>query len=199
MESKSLIVGVIFGLLIGLILGYSIVPKASEYETRIAAFENQIATLNSQIASLNTRNLEFIAVSFSRVDDTSSLICTWIDKANSTIDVAVYSFTQYSIGDALVAAKARGVNVRVVMEHDTISDSGSEYSWLQSKGISIRTDSSEGLMHNKFFVIDGSIVGTGSFNWTKSAENDNDENLLIVRSESLANKYLNEFNYLWRN
>jgi len=237
-EGKSLIIGIVTGLLIGLTLGYAItIPKTSEYETKINSLENekvnlqnqltqlqqtdpyitisardaqivllnqqlaekstQITTLQNQVTSLNAKSLELIAVSFSRVNDTSSLIRSWIGKANSTIDVAIYSFTQNSIGDALVAAKGRGVKVRILMEYDTISDSGSEYSWLQSKGLAIRTDSSEGLMHDKFFIIDGKIVGTGSYNWTKAAEDDNSENLLIVRSESLATKYLYEFNYLW--
>ena len=171
--------------------------EIAQLSQQIAEKSTQIMTLQSQVNLLQAKNLELIDVSFSRVDDTSSLIRTWIGKANSTIDVAIYSFTQNSIGDALVAAKGRGVNVRVIMEQDTISDSGSEYSWLQSKGIAIRTDSSEGLMHDKFFIIDGKVIGTGSYNWTTAAENDNSENLLIVRSESLATKYLNEFNYLW--
>jgi phosphatidylserine/phosphatidylglycerophosphate/cardiolipin synthase-like enzyme len=52
-------------------------------------------------------------------------------------------------------------------------------------------------MHDKFFVIDDRLVGTGSYNWTASAEEDNAENLLIVRSATLVGRYLNEFNALW--
>ena len=102
------------------------------------------------------------------------------------------------IADALVSAKNRGVAVRILMDSGTISDSGSEYSRLQKLGISIKTDYSKGLMHDKFFIVDESVVGTGSYNWTASAENDNAENLLIVRSAMLANRYLNEFTALWR-
>jgi phosphatidylserine/phosphatidylglycerophosphate/cardiolipin synthase-like enzyme len=164
---------------------------------QIAQRDSQITELQNQIDFLRANSLDFIQVSFSRVDDTSSLIRSWIGRANRTIDVAVYSFTQDSLADALVSARNRGVAVRVLMDSGTTSDSGSEYSRLQKLGISIKTDSSTGLMHDKFFVIDGRVIGTGSYNWTGSAEDDNAENLLIVRSATLVDRYLNEFNALW--
>ena len=164
---------------------------------QIAQKYSELSALQSQIDFLRVNSVDFIQVSFSRVDDTSSLIRKWIGRANSTIDVAVYSFTQDSLADALVSARDRGVAVRVIMDSGTISDSGSEYSRLKRLGISIKTDSSTGLMHDKFFLIDGRVVGTGSYNWTGSAEDDNAENLLIVRSAILVGRYLNEFNALW--
>ncbi|MCX6641825.1 MAG: phospholipase D-like domain-containing protein, partial [Candidatus Bathyarchaeota archaeon] len=87
----------------------------------------QIVKLQNQITSLKSSSVDLIAASFSRTDDTSSLIRNWIGKANSTIDVAIFSFTQDSIANALITAKGRGVNVRVFMESETINDSGSEY------------------------------------------------------------------------
>jgi phosphatidylserine/phosphatidylglycerophosphate/cardiolipin synthase-like enzyme len=164
---------------------------------QIVQKDSQMTALQNQIDFLKTNSLELIQVIFSRVDDTSKLIRSWIGRANSTIEVAVYSFTQDSLADALVSAKNRGVAVRVLMDSETTSDSGSEYSRLQKLGISIKTDSSTGLMYDKFFVIDGRVVGTGSYNWTGSAEDDNAENLLIVRSATLVGHYLNEFNALW--
>ena len=231
MEFRTLVIGLITGLVLGSIIGYAFtIPQTSAYEKQvkmladqltqlqqtdpyvtIAAKDAQITLLNQQIAQkdsqitalqnqidfLRANSLDFIQVSFSRVDDTSSLIRKWIGRANSTIDVAVYSFTQDSLADALVSARDRGVAVRVIMDSGTISDSGSEYSRLKRLGISIKTDSSTGLMHDKFFLIDGRVVGTGSYNWTGSAEDDNAENLLIVRSATLVGRYLNEFNALW--
>jgi phosphatidylserine/phosphatidylglycerophosphate/cardiolipin synthase-like enzyme len=164
---------------------------------QITQKDSEITALQNQIDFLRANSLDLIQVSFSRVDDTSSLIRTWIGRANSTIDVAVYSFTQDSLADALVSARNRGVAVRVLMDSETISDSGSEYYRLQRLGIAIKTDSSTGLMHDKFFVIDGKVIGTGSYNWTGSAEDNNAENLLIVRSATLVVRYLNEFNALW--
>ena len=214
MVSRSLLIGLILGILIGSALGYSttnmLLQQSDPYST-IATKETQIAQLNqqladrnsqigslqSQVTSLKARSLDLLVVSFPRVDDTSSLICAWIGRANTTINIAIYSFTQDSIADALIAAKGRGVKIRVLMELDKINDDGSEYAKLKAAGISIKSDSSAGLMHDKFFVIDGRVVGTGSYNWTSAAENDNAENLVIFSSNSLASKYLNEFNYIW--
>ena len=225
MESKTLAIGLIVGVILGSIMGYAAsIPKVSICEKQVKTLEDQliqlqqtdpyvtiatrdtlitqlnqqVTSLQKQIESLRANRLDLVSVSFSRVDDTTSLISSWIERANSTIDIAIFSFTQNSLADALVSAKNRGVVVRVLMDSGTISDSGSEYSWLQKQGIPIKTDSSEGLMHDKFFVIDGKVVGTGSYNWTGSAEDDNAENLLIVRSVTLAGLYLNEFNALWR-
>ena len=219
MESRTLATGLIAGLIVGSLLIYTaiLIPQSSVYEKQVKALEDQltqlhmtdpyikiatkdkqITSLQNQIDSMGVNSLNLLSVSFSRVDDTSSLISTWISKANSSIEVAVYSFTQDSIADALVSAKNRGVAVRVLMDSGTISDSGSEYSRLQKLGISIKTDSSKGLMHDKFFIIDGRVVGTGSYNWTISAEDDNAENLLIVMSVALAERYLNEFTALWK-
>ena len=217
MEFRALAIGLVAGLIVGSIISYSItIPKTSAYEQHVKMLEDQltqlqqtdpfitiaekdsqITALQNQIDFLRANSLDLIKVSFSRVDDTGSLIRTWIGRANSTIEVAVYSFTQDTLADALVSAKNRGVAVRVLMDSETIDDSGSEYSRLKKLGISIKTDSSTGLMHDKFFVIDGRVVGTGSYNWTGSAEDDNAENLLVVRSTALGVRYLIEFNALW--
>ena len=219
MESRTLAIGLIVGLIVGSLIIYTsiLIPQSSVYEKQVKSLEDQltqlhmtdpyitiatkdkqITSLQNQIDSMSVDNLNLLSVSFSRIDDTSSLIRTWISKANSSIEVAVYSFTQDSIADALVSAKNRGVALRVLMDSGTISDSGSEFSRLQKLGITIKTDSSKGLMHDKFFIIDGRVVGTGSYNWTMSAEDDNAENLLIVRSVVLAERYLNEFTALWK-
>ncbi|MCX6653861.1 MAG: phospholipase D-like domain-containing protein [Candidatus Bathyarchaeota archaeon] len=179
-------------------------PKINSLESQVKSLNQQIAEKNilisdlqSQLISMKANSLELIEVSFSPIHDTDGLIQSWIERANSTIDVAIYSFTRNSLADALISAKNRGVNVRVITEQDTISDSGSEYYRLKSAGLSIIADSSGGLMHDKFFVIDGKIVGTGSYNWTSDAEDHNAENLLVIKSSSLASTYLNEFEYWW--
>lgn len=214
MPPRTLLIGLILGTLLGSALGYIIsttMLKQSDPYATISAKETQITQLNQQISnknsqidtlqkqilSLKAEDLRLIAVSFPRVDDTSSLIRNWISRANTSIDVAIYSFTRDSIADALIEAKTRGVKVRVLMELDKTTDDGSEYLRLKTMGVSIKPDSSQGLMHDKFFVIDGRIIGTGSFNWTSAAENDNAENLIIVSSEVLASKYLREFDVLW--
>ena len=108
----------------------------------------------------------------------------------------VYSFTLDSVGDALVAAKDRGVEVKVVLEKDQLSKY-SEYWRLKEAGIQVRLDGNPALMHHKVAIIDGAVVITGSYNWSTSAETRNDENLIIVRSREVAWAYEAEFQKVW--
>ncbi len=135
-------------------------------------------------------------VYFCPEDACSSQIMRQIDKAQSSIYVAMYSFTLDSITDALIRAKNRGVDVKVVMEKSQVGK-GSEYERLRNAGIDVRLDKNPDFMHNKFAIIDGKIVVTGSFNWSQHADAANDENLLIVYSEELARKYESEFWEIW--
>ncbi len=108
----------------------------------------------------------------------------------------MYSFTLDSIADALIRARNRGIGVKVVMEKSQVGK-GSEYERLRNAGIEVRLDKNTDLMHNKFMIVDGKIVATGSFNWSKHAHEKNDENLLIIYSEELAQKYREEFLEIW--
>lgn len=120
----------------------------------------------------------------------------WLNRANASIHVLIYSFTLDSIGDALVAAHRRGLDVRVVMEREGVGR-GSEYGKLKGAGVPVRLDANPALMHHKVAIIDGSIVITGSFNWTDSAEDRNNENMIVIRSAKVAAIYEGEFERIW--
>ncbi len=96
----------------------------------------------------------------------------------------------------MIAAHRRGVDVKVILDRYKASE-GSEYDKLRSAGIPVRLHESAGLMHNKVAVIDGSITITGSYNWTGTAENENDENLIVIRSLEIFNSYEKEFEKIW--
>ncbi len=129
-------------------------------------------------------------------DRCSSVVIDWIERANESIDLAIYSFTLDSIGDALVRAHDRGVRVRVIMEREQLNR-WSEYSRLRDAGVKVKLDGNPAYMHNKFMVIDGRVVLTGSYNYTKQADTRNDENLLILVGEDVAGAYEAEFNEMW--
>lgn len=134
-----------------------------------------------------------VEVYFCPKDDCALKLVKVISDSNNYVYVAIYSFTHDAIAQALLDANARGVDVRVVIEKN---DSGSEYSKyriLKNAGLDARLDGNPALMHDKFMVVDGKVVATGSFNYTKNADERNNENLLLVKSESLAAKYLEEF------
>ena len=74
---------------------------------------------------------------------------------------------------------------------------GSQYSRLKDFGIDVKTDNNKYKLHHKVFIIDNETVITGSFNPSKNAEWNNDENILIIHSKEAAKLYINEFERLW--
>lgn len=135
---------------------------------------------------------------FSPSDRTTVQIGRTLSRAQSSASVAMYTFTRRELADTLIAQKNRGRKVRVVM--DNSSDTGTQFATLSGAGVDVHLKGfSGGLLHHKYAIVDGTEsngnqwVITGSHNWSSSAENSNDENTLIVRSERVANLYLQEF------
>jgi len=136
-------------------------------------------------------------VCFSRVEVCSSIIAKLIDSAERYVYVAIYSFTLDTLGDALIRARDRGVDVKVVIEREQADVKGSEYEKLLKAGINVRLDGNQYLMHHKFMVVDGGVVVTGSYNWSYGAEKSNDENLIVISNPDIARLYEEEFQRVW--
>lgn len=132
--------------------------------------------------------------------DTSALeraLIGLIDGAAVSVDAAIYELRRARLTDALLAAASRGIRVRVVAD-DEQSDGepadGLQYERLRAAGIPVRSDRKRGsLQHNKFMVVDGERVWTGSVNWTDSGMTYNQENALELRSPQIAAAYRREF------
>lgn len=129
-------------------------------------------------------------------DHCSNVVIYWVSRANKSIDLAMYSFTLDSIGDALIEAHKRGVAIRVIFERSQVNQ-WSEYNRLKSAGIQVMLDENDNYMHNKFMVIDGKVVLTGSYNYSKQADAQNDENLIVIEDKGVAKAYEDEFNEMW--
>lgn len=114
-----------------------------------------------------------------------------IDAARISVDVAAYSFSLYSVEQALIHAFNRGVQVRMVMESDNMD--GSAVKALLEAGIPIVSDQRDGLMHDKFVVIDRSEVWAGSMNFTTQGSYSDNNNLFRIRSSKFAQDYTVEF------
>ena len=114
-----------------------------------------------------------------------------IDSARLTVDVAIYSLSLNSVRDALIRAHKRGVQVRMVMESDNLDRTDPQI--LKDAGIPILGDRREGLMHDKFVVIDNSEVWLGSMNFTDSGAYTDNNNLMRIRSVEMAENYTKEF------
>lgn len=114
-----------------------------------------------------------------------------IRAAHASVDVAVLQLNLWSIRDALLEAHQDGLKVRLVVESD-YRDS-SEIQQLEEAGIPVLGDRREGLMHNKFAIIDRQEVWTGSMNYTITDGYRNNNHLVRIRSSQLAENYTTEF------
>jgi phosphatidylserine/phosphatidylglycerophosphate/cardiolipin synthase-like enzyme len=114
-----------------------------------------------------------------------------IDGARLSVHAAMYSLTLKDVRDALLRAHRRGIDVKVVMESDNIDADAPQR--LREAGIPVLGDRREGLMHDKFMVIDGTEVWTGSMNYTTSGAYLDNNVLVRVRSRGMADDYETEF------
>ena len=145
-----------------------------------------------------------IEVGFSPEGSAQKLVLRTIDAATSSIRVAAYVFTNPDVTRALVAAKQRGVDVAVIADHrsnleEARSTAGRHALTLLAKaGIPTRTVKAYPIHHDKFMVIDGMAVETGSFNFTAAAAKSNSENALVVWNDpALAETYLSHWQSRW--
>jgi len=140
-----------------------------------------------------------IKILFSPQDNCAGEIVSRIDKAQNSVDVAMYLFTSRSIAQALIRAKARGVDVKVCLAggHEPAYGRYSKSGYLIKNGIPVKLIEGSGIMHNKFCIIDDFITITGSYNWTVRADLENDENVLIIESERIAKIYKEQFKKFW--
>lgn len=139
-----------------------------------------------------------IAAYFSPRGGCPEAIISVIDNAEKTIDCAIYTFTSREIAQALVRAYKNGVDVRVIMDRNQAAEGYAKKRYLINNDIPARVHIGDGIMHNKFLVADSTIVITGSFNWTTSADRWNYENLVVIKSPPLAKIYEKQFGKLWK-
>jgi len=122
-----------------------------------------------------------------------------INSAKSTLDIAIYSLTKKDIVDAIVSAKKRGVNVRIITDRIEAKSKAQEIQLqlLKSTNIPIKENTHSGLMHMKVSIIDKSVVTTGSYNYTQAASTENDEVLVVIHDPGIASKWGDEFQLMW--
>ena len=139
-------------------------------------------------------NGTMIETYFSPDDGVADVIVDLISNADESIYFMAYSFTSDPISEAIQARAAEGVTVAGVMDYSQMrSNQGGEYDTFAQAGYDVHTDGIDGLMHHKVFIIDEQIVITGSYNFSRSAEERNDENILVFYNTDIAEEFLKEF------
>lgn len=139
-------------------------------------------------------NGTLIETYFSPDDGVQDVIIEQINNAEESIFFMAFSFTSDPISEAIQARAEDGIVVAGVMDETQInSNQGGEYDTFAQAGFDVRKDGIEGLMHHKVFIIDERIVITGSYNFSLSAEERNDENILVIYNSEIAEEFLKEF------
>jgi phosphatidylserine/phosphatidylglycerophosphate/cardiolipin synthase-like enzyme len=142
-----------------------------------------------------------VEVAFSPNGGCTAATVRFINEAKASIRLAAYGLTSNPIGKALVEAKKRGVDVRVVVdkEHNGKRDNpNSVANFLAANGIPVRVDTAVKIQHNKFLIVDTQAVQNGSFNFTAAAQTSNAENIIIHRGfPELAHQFSARWDRLW--
>ncbi|HWA15391.1 MAG TPA: phospholipase D-like domain-containing protein, partial [Gemmatimonadales bacterium] len=162
--------------------GATVVPLPAGFGTRGSWYELYFTDPSNPLAAQQTGGPD-------------GPVAAAIDQARLTVDAAMYSLSLDSVRNALIRAHNRGVQVRVVMESDNSDRSDPQA--LVEAGIPLLGDRREGLMHDKFIVIDGAEVWTGSMNFTDSGTYEDSNNLIRIRSTRVAEDYTTEFNEMF--
>lgn len=134
---------------------------------------------------------------FSPNDECARRICRMIASATRQIDICVFTITDDRVSEAIQESHQRRVSIRIITDDDKSFDRGSDIDRLSRAGIPVRIDRSEYHMHHKFAVFDSKYVLTGSYNWTRSASEKNEENFIITSDPALLYRFEAEFEKLW--
>jgi phosphatidylserine/phosphatidylglycerophosphate/cardiolipin synthase-like enzyme len=134
---------------------------------------------------------------FSPGDDCVRRIIGLFQSARRCVDVCVFTITDDRIARAIHAAHQRGVGVRIVTDDEKTLDRGSDIEALNTAGIPVRVDNSPAHMHHKFAVFDRTLLLSGSFNWTRSASAENQENIIVTSEPRLVRRFSDTFELLW--
>jgi len=201
MKSTAFIIVLIIALLLVIGLTYFI-----EKTSKITTITSYISTTHTNVYTeklfitttytLATTYKPYMTAYFSPKGGCEEAIIEWINKANKSIHIMIYSFTLDSIGDALITVYKKGIEVLIIFEKEQISKYSEDIK-LKNSGINVKYDNNPALMHNKVMIIDNKVVLTGSFNWSSQAEDKNNENLLIIMDNELAELYEKEFQKIW--
>lgn len=120
-----------------------------------------------------------------------------LKAAKRSVDLCVFTLSDDRITTEVLAAYRRGVAVRFITDNDKEFDRGSDVGQLRAAGIPVAVDRTEAHMHHKFAIFDGARLLNGSYNWTRSACEHNEENLVVTNDPGLVRSFQAQFELLW--
>ena len=135
---------------------------------------------------------------FSPGDDCLHRIRRLIGEAQHSLDICIFTITDNRIVEKLEQAHRKGIKIRIISDDLKSDDLGSDMDRLERLGIPCRYDHTDAHMHHKFAIADADLLLTGSYNWTRSASRENNENILVTNNRKLILSFQQEFERLWK-
>jgi len=135
-----------------------------------------------------------VDVYFSPDDGVLNALGLLLTDAEESIYFMAFSFTSNELGTVVRQKNEMGLDVKGVMDEEQISsNTGTEFDPFRQKGVDVLIDGNDGQMHHKVFIVDEKIVAFGSYNFSRGAEENNDENLIIIYNPQIAEQFMLEF------
>ncbi len=140
-----------------------------------------------------------VSVYFSPKGGCATRLMAELERARKSVHCAIFSFTLTQVADSLISVKRRGCVVRVVFDQHQVAQKVNLglFKKLSDNQVEVVKSANPAFMHSKYAVVDRSTVVTGSYNWTKRADEENNENLLVVRLPKIGRAYETNFKSLW--
>ncbi|HAV76495.1 MAG TPA: hypothetical protein DCX53_03980 [Anaerolineae bacterium] len=137
---------------------------------------------------------------FSPDDHVLTALYSLLSEAEQSIYFLAFSFTSNELGEIVRTQANAGLDIKGVMDREQVaSNTGTEYDPFKQAGLDVRIDGIDGQMHHKVFIVDEKIVVIGSYNFSRAAEERNDENIVIVYDVNIAEFFVEEFQRVYAN
>lgn len=191
---KGTLIGIIFIAVIFLLGRYS----RKGFTTKAYAQVRSQAISDVYNSDEMRSQAEILDVCFSPNGDCAKHIVNQIKKAHYSIKVLAYAFNNHYIARELIKAHNRGIDVEIIADASQLERNGSDIPAIANAGVKCYKayQYHQGVLHDKVIIIDDSVVITGSFNYTFSAEKNNAENVIILNAPLVAKKYDQHFNWI---
>ncbi|MDX2038178.1 MAG: phospholipase D-like domain-containing protein [Isosphaeraceae bacterium] len=134
---------------------------------------------------------------FSPGEECLRAIIRLVEQSRAQLDICVFTITDDRLSTTLIEAHRRRLPIRIITDNEKAEDLGSDIARLEEAGIPVRVDRSPYHMHHKFAIADGKTLLTGSYNWTRGAARDNQENLIVTDEPRLIAPFARMFDRLW--
>lgn len=162
-------------------------------EEFLAWFEELVYDLSNRINEQDNNHAYF-----SLHDDIRNKVIEALKSADESLDICMFTISDNPIAETIAGCHKMGIKVRILTDDGKVFDKGSDIFSLSKTGIEIKIDSHRSLMHHKFVVVDNKTVLSGSYNWTRTGSDINNENIVITNQNRIVKAFMEEFDRLWK-